>query len=95
MTETMFASVLDSARSKTDSDGWHTFPDGRLVTLYAAHNGASLTVAKIEAIRASGGALRARTQKGETFHLSLEDVFAIACDAGSTPTAGRKAGFLG
>jgi hypothetical protein len=66
-----------------------------LLTLYAAHDGVSLTVGKIEEVRVTGGLVRARNAKGETFLLALEDVFAAAVDAGAEGGSGRKAGFLG
>lgn len=95
MTEEMFRVVLESSNAKTDKDGWSALPEGRLVTLYAAHNGVPLTIAKVEALRAAQGVVRARTSKGDTFLVHLDDLFAAATDAGSESPAGRKAGFLG
>lgn len=95
MTEEMLKAVLETAQAKSDKDGWASLPEGRSLTLYAAHNGASLTVTKVEAIRVSHGILRARSAKGQTFLLALDDVFAAALDGGSETASGRKAGFLG
>ena len=95
MTEEMFRVVLETANAKSDKDGWTTLPEGRLMTLYVAHHGVQLTVAKVDAVRCSSGIVKARTSKGDTFLLALEDVFATALDAGTESAAARKAGFLG
>ena len=95
MSEEMLKAVLEAAQAKSDKDGWSVLPDGRFLTLYAAHNGAPLTVAKVEAIRVVNGLIRARSAKGQTFFLAQPDVFAVAFDGGAEAAAGRKAGFLG
>ena len=92
MTEEHLASLLSSAQAKKDGEGWHVAADGRHVTLYAAANGASLNVGRVEALRRDGALLQARTVKGEVFLLALEDVFAAAVEA--APTGARKAGFV-
>lgn len=91
----MLKAVLEAAQAKSDKDGWSVLPDGRFLTLYAAHNGAPLTVAKVEAIRVVNGIVRARSAKGQMFLLAQSDVFATALDGGAETAAGRKAGFLG
>ena len=53
------------------------------------------TVQKVEAIRVAHSIVHARSVKGETFMVALEDIFAAAFDAGATSPATRKAGFLG
>ena len=73
MTQDHLALILDAHAAKPDKDGWATVTDTRLLTLYVAHAGVPLTVPRVEAIQAKGGVLRARTQKGETFFLALED----------------------
>ena len=95
MTEEMFRAVLDTANAKTDKDGWATLPEGRLMTLYAAHNGVPLTIAKVDGVRTAQSIVRARTSKGDTFLVHVDDLFAAAMDAGAESSAGRKAGFLG
>jgi len=95
MTEDMFRVVLETANAKADKDGWTTLPEGRVMTLYAAHNGVQLTVAKIDKVKAGGSVIKAKTAKGDMFVLALEDLFAAALDAGAESSAGRKAGFLG
>jgi hypothetical protein len=96
MTDEMLHAVLETAGAKLDKEGWHTLPDGRLMTLYAAHGGVPLTIGKVEALKSSAGrVIWARSSKGETFVLNLDDLFAAALDRGNDPQAGRKAGFLG
>ena len=95
MTDEMFRAVLETAGAKTDKDGWSALPEGRLMTLYAAHDGVQLTVAKVEAMKTSARVVWARSNKGETNLVSLDDLFAAALDRGNEATAGRKAGFLG
>ena len=92
MTEDHLGSLLLLADAKKDKDGWSTLPEGRHVTLYAAFNGASLSVSKIAAIKRSGELLQARTAKGETYVIATSDVYAGSVEA---PTAtARKAGFV-
>ena len=95
MTEDMLRAVLDTAQAKSEKDGGSALPEGRHLTIYCAHNGVSLTVAKVEHVRLSQGVVRARNGKGETFVLSLDDMFGAAVDGGSEAAAARKAGFLG
>ncbi len=95
MTEEMFRAVLETASAKNDKDGWSALPEGRLMTLYAAHEGVSLTIAKVEAVKASQRTVWARSSKGDTYVVSLDDLFAAALDRGSESASGRKAGFLG
>lgn len=92
MTQEHLSAILDILTAKLDSDGWSSLPEGRCLTLYAAHGGAQLTVAKVEAVSGRGPLVRARTGKGEVYVLALEDLFAVAADA--APTQTRKAGFL-
>lgn len=95
MTDEMFRAVLETAGARADKDGWTTFPDGRLMTLYAARQAVPLTVTKVEAVKTAGRTLWARTTKSETFILALDDLFASAVDRGHETASGRKAGFLG
>ena len=95
MTEDMFRTVLDAASVSTDPEGWLRLPEGQLLTLYAAHDGVALNIAKVEALRLAHGVIRARSNKGETFFVAREDLFAVSLDGGTKVSAGRKAGFLG
>lgn len=93
MTHDMLRTVLDTANAK-ETDGWQMPADGRQLSLYAAHDGVPLTVQKIEAVKLAHGVLHARNARGEVFMLALEDVFAVAFDAGAALKATRTAGFL-
>lgn len=96
MTEAMLEKILSEALTKADKDGLHMLSDGRRLTLYASHGGVGLTVAKVESVKVDSGIVRARNDKGETFLLSVEDVFAAAVEAGGAGgPSGRKAGFMG
>jgi hypothetical protein len=91
MTRDQLHTLLDALPSTKTEDGWFAPPAERLLTLYAARDGVGLTVSKVEAMHIDHDMLRARTNKGETYMLSAEDLFAIALEAPST--LGRKAGF--
>ena len=95
MTDEMLHAVLETAGAKLGKDGWHALPDGRTMTLYAAHDGVPLTISKLDAVKTSQRVAWARSSKGETYVLSLDDLFAAALDRGNDPQTGRKAGFLG
>ncbi len=96
MTEGMLHAILAEAQAKAGKEGDQALPEGRRLTLYAAHDGVGLTVTKLESLKLEAGIIRARNDKGETFLLSLEDVFAAATESGgSGGSSGRKAGFVG
>jgi hypothetical protein len=77
---------------KKDKEGWFHLPEGRHLTLYAAFNGASLSVGKVAELKRDGELVVARTVKGETYMLALSDVFAGAVEASAAQS--RKAGFV-
>jgi len=92
MTEEHLAALLATAEAKKDAQGWAKTPEGRLMTLYIASGGASLTVGRVEALRVKGSLIEARSVKGETYVIALADLYAGAVEA--PPTSGRKAGFI-
>ncbi len=91
MTNEQFQTLMPMLTAKTDADGWWHPPQERFFNLYASHEGAMLTVGKVEAVRTDGELVRVRTTKGEAYVLVVSDVFALSVDAPST--GGRKAGF--
>ncbi len=102
MTDAMLERILGEAHATAPSkeagkEGERALGEGRRLTLHVAHDGAAMTVARIEAIRvAPGGLLVATNDKGERYFVALDDVFAVAVEAGTKAgSAGRKAGFLG
>ena len=92
MTQEHLSALLDLMTAKLDKDGWSSLSDGRFFTLYAAHDGAPLMVAKVEALVRRGQLIEARTSKGELYVLALDDLFAVAAEVAATQT--RKAGFM-
>jgi hypothetical protein len=91
MTQDLLGAILETIAAKSDKAGWSALPEGRTLTLYAAHDGVQLTIARVEAMSAKNGLVRARTVKGEMYLVSLDDLFAMAAEA--TPTQARKPGF--
>jgi hypothetical protein len=94
MTGDHLDAILKVAGAKNDKDGWLTLPDGSTMTLHVAHDGASMTVSRIEAVRQEGDLVYARNPKRELFVVVRSDVFAVALEADSI--AGkvvRRAGF--
>jgi hypothetical protein len=92
MTPEHLSAILAAAEAKKDDKGWSKAKEGRLLTLYIANNGVSLSVARIQTVRLEGKLVHARSVKDETFILCLDDIFAGAVEA---PVAsGRKAGFV-
>lgn len=83
--------MLATAKAQPADDGWSTLEGDRTLTLYAANQGVSLNISRIEAVRTEERLLFARNQRGETFVLSLEDVFAAAVEGAKS--ASRMAGF--
>ena len=91
MTEEHLAALLAAVEAKKNDKGWSVASEGRSLTLYAAYNGASLSVGRVEAVRSEQKLLYARTKKGEIYILALADVYAGAAE--ESPTVARKAGF--
>ncbi len=94
MISNMLDAILDEAHAK-NVEGERIMTEGRRVTLYAAHDGVQLTVAKVESVRVQGALVRAKNDKGDIYVLALEDLFAASVDGGGPSATGRKAGFLG
>ena len=96
MTPEHFDTILKNAQAKPgvsgDKDGFAALPDGTTLTLYVSHDGASLAVPKVEAVKADGELILARTQKRETFTVVRSDIFAVAMEGGGG-TPARRAGF--
>jgi hypothetical protein len=97
MTNAVLKAALDEAQGKPGEGGFVDLPEGRRITLHAAHGGVGLTVTKIERIAHEGGMVRARNERGEMFVLRLEDIFAVSIEGNRSGASGspRKAGFLG
>jgi hypothetical protein len=92
MTLEHWAALIEASGAKKDDKGYLTTPEGKLLTLYVSSGNSTLSVQRIEALREEKGLVHARTKKGETFVLALEDVFAGAVE--ETQNSSRKAGFV-
>jgi hypothetical protein len=91
MTSDQFNAIIKMLPVSENAEGWLTVPQDQLLSLYSAHNGVALHVAKIEKLRIDGSLVHTRTHRGEQYVLILDDVFAMAADAPSS--VARKAGF--
>jgi hypothetical protein len=94
MTGEHLEAILKVAGAKADKDGWLGLADGNLLTLHVAHDGASMTISRVEAVKHDGELIYARNPKRELFAVVRSDVFAVALegDAGAGKIA-RRAGF--
>jgi len=92
MTQEQLDAILKQLSAKLDKDGWWAMPEGALLTIHVAHDGASLSVPRIEALRAEGAILTTRTHKREMHCVVRDDVFALASDGGGGEK-GRRPGF--
>lgn len=95
MTEDMFDALISRAGCDKAKDGTATLPEGSTMTLYLAHDGASLSVARVVALSLVAGVVETRDSRGETFVVSLSDLFAASISGDERKGAGRRAGFLG
>lgn len=92
MTQEHWAALIEASGAKKDDQGFFVPPDGKVLTLYVASAGSTLSVQRIGALRQDRGLIHASTKKGELFVLALEDVFAGAVE--ETQGSSRKAGFV-
>src|SRR5580704_43682 len=94
MTGDHLDAILKLAGGKSDKDGWVSLPDGNTMTLHVAHDGAGMTVPRVEAIKQEGELVYARNPRRELFALVRSDIFAIALEGeASAGKPARRAGF--
>jgi hypothetical protein len=94
MTGDHMDAILKLAGGKSDKDGWVTLPDGNTMTLHVAHDGAAMTVPRVESLKQDGELVYARNPKRELFALVRSDIFAVALEGeSSVGKAVRRAGF--
>jgi hypothetical protein len=94
MTGDHLEAILKVAGAKSEKDGWQTLPEGASMQLHVSHDGASMTVPRIEAIKQDGELVFARNGKRELFAIVRSDVFAIALEGeGAAGKVVRRAGF--
>lgn len=93
MTGEHLDAILKTAHCTKDKEGWYTLSDGATMTLHLSHDGASLSVSRVEAVRSDGDLLYARTPKRELYAVVRADVYAIAFDSSAAGQPARRAGF--
>jgi hypothetical protein len=94
MTGDHLDAILKVAGAKSEKDGWITLPEGSAMSLHVAHDGASMTVSRIEAIKHDGELVYARNPKRELFVVVRSDVFAVALEGeAASGKVVRRAGF--
>src|SRR5262245_18236490 len=54
MTREQIEAIVKTAQAKQDKEGAHVLPEGSNLTLHVAHDGASLSVQKLESVRFEG-----------------------------------------
>jgi hypothetical protein len=94
MTGEHLDAILKMAGAKSEKDGWASLPDGSTMSLHVAHDGAAMTVSRVESVRQDGDLLYGRNPKREIFVVVRSDIFAVAFE--SEASAGRvvrRAGF--
>ncbi|MDF2695510.1 MAG: hypothetical protein K0S65_3893 [Labilithrix sp.] len=91
MTREQIESILKSSQAKLDKENGWVLPDGSNVTFHVAHDGASLSFQKLEAVKFDGELLFAKSAK-QTVAIVVADVFAVAVE-GVSGQARRPAGF--
>jgi hypothetical protein len=94
MTGEHLEAILKVAGAKADKDGWMSLPDGNTLTLHIAHDGASMTISRVEALRSDGELVYARNPKRELFAVVRSDVYAVALEGeAAAGKVVRRAGF--
>ena len=91
MTADQLTNLLKLADAGKTEDGWASLGKYTL-TLHTAFNGAALSLAKIEAVKVAAPLVYAKSTRGETHVVRLEDIFAGTVEA--SRESGRKAGFV-
>lgn len=86
---------MSGAKGDTaDKHGWTALPEGSTLTLHVAHDGAGMTISRIEAVKLDGELVYARNPKRELFAVVRTDVYAVALDGeAAAGKVVRRAGF--
>jgi hypothetical protein len=94
MTGEHLEAILKVAGGKSDKDGWLNLPDGATMTLHVAHDGAGMTIPRVEALKQDGELVYARNARRELFAVVRTDVYAIAFEGeAQAGKVVRRAGF--
>ena len=92
MDKAHLATIIGLAGGKDGADGFTELPDGKSITWYVAHGGASMSIARSTSCKLDGALLLARSAKGELYVVELADVYAASVEGASASPA-RRAGF--
>ncbi len=92
MTGEHLDAILKEAQAKAEKDGFSTLPEGSMMTLHVAHDGAGLNIPRIERVKVQGDLVFARNARKEVFTFALSDLFAVALE-GTVGQPVRRAGF--
>lgn len=79
--------------TNADERGFRELPQKTTINLYIAKNSVGLTVTGVEAMAVRGHHLQARTQKGDLYVVSIDDVFAVNIEGRAQSKSNRRAGF--
>jgi hypothetical protein len=94
MTGDHLDAILKMAGAKADKEGWASLPEGGTMTLHVAHDGAAMTVPRVESLRQDGDLVYGRNPKREVFIVVRSDIFAVALESDvSAGRVARRAGF--
>ncbi len=91
MTGDQLGALLKLAEATKAEDGWSSLGQNTL-TLHTAFNGAPLSVARIESVKVSGSLLLAKSARGETHVVVVDNIFGGTIEP--SRETGRKAGFV-
>jgi hypothetical protein len=93
MTQEQLDAILKQLSAKADKEGWWTMPEGALLTVHVAHDGAALAVSRLESLRVDGTIVTGRTHRRELHCFVRDDVFALASDGGGVEKSKNRPGF--
>lgn len=91
MTRDDLTAAMKHLSLKSDKDGSFAAPEGATLSIHGAHEGASIVVPRIDAVRVDGDLLVARAAR-QVVVVPLRAVFAVAMEGG-THSVRRPAGF--
>ena len=93
MTREQIEVVLKAVQAKADKEGAHALPEGSNVTLHVAHDGATLSIQKVESVRFEGDLVFTKSAKTTTA-LVTSDIYAVSVEGVVGGPPRRPAGFL-
>jgi hypothetical protein len=93
MTREQIETILKTAQAKQDKDGALGLPEGSNVTLHVSHDGASISLPKLDSVRIEGELLYGKSSK-QTVAVVASDVFAVTIEGAGGAPARRPAGFV-